>query len=260
MRALSTGARLRKTLPPFPRRVSLTVQLIVVVIMVAMSTEAQSQQFQAPSYSDAVKGVMAFIDRPSKDSTPVEFGIDDMHYKAPRNYIVKMDNYKGGPQDTVFFQATFPGFEPLTDKTEQCFLHTRAREPQGCIPVRFWIGRYGTLFVSDEDVFERNLRRYPDKAPNLDANGFEVYKNRKGLMYRKKTAKHMLVFKCQLRDNEELIRTMGKGLCNVYVSPLPGNINGLSYIFAYERINDAEGIDNGIRDLLESFTIKGEKP
>jgi hypothetical protein len=217
---------------------------------------ALSQNFQVPSYGDAVAGVMAFIERPSKDTTPVEFSVGDVRYKVPRNYIEWMDNYKGGPQVIVKCKATFPGFEPLTDKTEQC-LRTRAREPQGCIPVRFLIDVLGDTFPTDEDVFERRLRRYKVKTATLDANGFEVYKSGKGRLYRKKTAKHTLFFSCRLRDDEELIRTMGKGPCNVR-SVLPGNKNALIYTFQYERVNDAEAIDNGIRQLLDSFTIKGE--
>jgi hypothetical protein len=201
---------------------------------------------------------MRFIEQPSKETTPVEFSVGGVHYKVPRNYIQRMDNYKGGPQVIVKFAVTFPGFEPLTDKTEQCILHTKTTEPQECVPVRFLIDVLGDTFPTDEDIFERRLRLYKDKTPTLDANGFEVYKGGNGRMYRKKTAKHTLVFTCSLREDDELIRTMGKGSCRVYSSPLPENKAALIYTFQYERVNDAEQIDNGIRQLLESFTIKGD--
>jgi len=36
--------------------------------------------------------------RPSTDTTPVAFSVGGIRYRIPRDYIITMDNWNGGPQ------------------------------------------------------------------------------------------------------------------------------------------------------------------
>ena len=192
----------------------------------------------------------------STDDRPIFFSIMDVNYKVPRNYITHMDNWNGGPQELVKFKLTFPNFEPLTEKTKDCLTAPRAYWPKGCAPIEFWVN--GKDGLSDDDHFNNARNLFHSQVSQPGPAGFEMYEtgpeNARVETYRKKTLNHTILIDCIGNKQDE----HGIVTCENYGSPL-FNGNGLSYILDYNRLEDAEKIDYGIRSLLSSFTLKEEK-
>lgn len=236
--------------------------LVAVFGFLAHASPALAQDLSNdPRLGDVWKKSQVLKDQPSADTAPIVFSIAGVHYKVPRNYISHMDNYKGGPQELVTFKVTFPGFDPLTDKTRQCLTQPQAHWPPGCIPLEFWIDGQGKGMppLSDKRVFTNSLDLFPDKTPKQGPSGLDVYRNGADKtpleLYTKKTSTHLLVILC--RYYEMSTRTVG--LCTNYGSPL-SNGNGLSYRLDIEQIENAEKMDAGMRSLIDSFTLNGDKP
>jgi hypothetical protein len=53
-------------------------------------------------------------------TTPVEFSIAGTVYRVPRNYLITMSNWAGGPQEFVTMRVNSPRLTPLTEATRQC--------------------------------------------------------------------------------------------------------------------------------------------
>lgn len=83
--------------------------LLVAIIALPMQTASAQKVSGESRYQEVAEKFQVFGNNLSMDATPVEFSIADVHYKVPRNYIVNMDNYKGGPQSLVAFRVSFPG-------------------------------------------------------------------------------------------------------------------------------------------------------
>ncbi len=158
---------------------------------------------------------------------------------------------------SITFKVTFPGFGPLTEKTTQCLMQPRAYWPKGCMPVEFWLGgANGT----DEEHFANARKLFHSQMPKQGPDGFEMYEtgpdNARIETYRKKTSTHTLLFNCLIFAGYQGNRD---AVCGNYDSPLP-NSNDLSYRLSLDEMPYAEKIDDGIRVLLESFTVKGDNP
>jgi hypothetical protein len=50
-------------------------------------------------------------------TTPVEFTIAGTVYRVPRNYLITMSNWTGGPQEFVTMRVNGPHLTPLTEAT-----------------------------------------------------------------------------------------------------------------------------------------------
>jgi hypothetical protein len=198
----------------------------------------------------------AYIDVPSMDTTPIEFSVGNVRYRAPRNYIVNMENYKGGPQMSVSFELTVPGFEPFSDKTKDCMTKPLAYLPPGCFPVKFHI--ISDVPVSDDEAFHNASKLFHSQAPKNAPYGFELYEtgpdNARIETYRKQANGHTLMIYC-LVGNPQVTRDP---VCN-NTSRLK-NQNGLEYDIYKSRLQYAEQIDGELRKFLDSFTIGEVKP
>ncbi|MGB9154680.1 MAG: hypothetical protein WCD70_16525, partial [Alphaproteobacteria bacterium] len=163
------------------------------------------------------------------------------------------------PQTLVSFRVTYPNFEPLKDSTKDCLKLPLVRQPTGCMPVEFWI--IGSSPVSDDEGFHNMSAVFYSQTPKVGPYGFELYETDPGNggieTYRKHANGHTLVIECFLGD----IHTPPHAVCSNN-SRLP-NQNELEYRlngrFPEEQLQDAEQIDAGLRGLLASFTVKGEK-
>ena len=235
----------------------LLVLLITIMAMPLSAAFAQRQGDASSLNTENLKMLGAYIDVPSMDTTPVEFTVGNVHYKAPRNYIANMDNYKGGPQSSVTFRVAFPDFEPLNEKTKDCLTLALAFRPQGCIQVNFWIGN-GEPLISDDDHFKNGSGSFLSQIPKQGPYGYEMYESGGGASsietYRKKANGHTLVIDCLVHD----IPRNPKAVCTKYFSPLPSG-NVISYNFYLSQLEYVEQIDKGIRDLVNSFTLTGGK-
>jgi hypothetical protein len=197
------------------------------------------------------------IARPSTDTMLVEISINGIYYAVPRNYISKMDNWNGGSQEMVNFRVTFPGFEPLTAKTSQCLTQPRSFWPSGCTPIEFWI-HGGNEGPSDDERFNRERELFHSQIPRQGPGGFEVYEtgpnNALRETFYKKTPLHTLVIECLFYE----LNGRRDAICENYSSPLQDG-NSLSYRLDLAQMANAEEIDNGIRHLVDSFSLKGPK-
>lgn len=217
-----------------------------------------------PRYGEASQKEWELIKQQLTNTTVVWFSVGNVNYRVPRNYISGMNNYNGGPQEMVTFKATYPGLEPLSDKTRQCLTQPRAYWPPGCIPLTFWIDggaeKVGMPVISDDDHFNNSTRGYTGAIVKQTPNGLTLYQYGSGLkrsdIYRRKTESHNLFITCDYFDNH------GKrdAICKNYYSPLPDGDNSLSYRLDLDQIDNAEKIDDGMRSLIASFTVKGNKP
>jgi hypothetical protein len=189
-------------------------------------------------------------DRPSTDTTPISFDVGGIRYTAPRNYIVWMDNWRGGPQHLVGFRVTFPGFESFTEKTRDCMTAPPARRPIGCVPVEFFL-RNARGELTDDQKFDNARKLFRSQVPLEGPAGFELYEtgpiDARTNTYRKVTPEHTLMIYCFLHSSDGLRRSV----CNSD-SLLP-NGNSLEYHLNGDQLRVAEQIDTGIRKLAHSF-------
>jgi hypothetical protein len=196
-----------------------------------------------------VNALNSYIDRPSTDARPVLFRIAGIQYKVPRNYIVRMDEWKGGPQVLVALKVTFPEFRPLTGATASCLNSPPADRPRGCTSIEFDITR--PYPVSDEEAFNNFSSSFLSATPRSASYGFEAFdagpESARIVTYRKHTKQHLLVLTCFEPEPGE----RRPGVCN-NTSHLADQ-NEVLYHLYDDQIKDAEQIDEGIRRLIESF-------
>ena len=235
----------------------------VVLAIVCFHSASAQDIANDPRYAETWKKSQALRDQLSMDATPVEFSIGGVHYKVPRNYIVNMDNFSGGPQTLVAFKVSFPGFQPYTEATKDCFTLAPLYRPKGCVPVEFNI--IGGIAVSDDEGFKNIRDLFLSQTPKQGPNGFELYEegpvDARLNIYRKKTPNHTLIIGCFVHDiNRPLV-----WVCT-HESRLPNQnaihymLSGAQYEFNGQQFQYAEQIDEGLRSLIDSFTLKGDKP
>jgi len=234
----------------------LQVLFLLIAAITTPMTSAVAQNTSDKSFQTEQRKMLgAYIDVPSMDTTPVEFSVGNVRYEVPRNYIVNMENYKGGPQESVSFKVTVLSFEPFGDKTKDCMTKPLAYLPPGCFPVKFNV--IGSVPVSDDEAFHNVSKLFHSQTPKQGPYGFEMYEtgpdNARIETYRKHANGHTLMVYCLVVD-PNVTRDPG---CNV-TSRLK-NQNGMEYHFYKSRLQYAEQIDGELRKLLDSFTIKEGK-
>jgi len=216
-----------------------------------------------PRFHETYKQLQAYNDRPSMDTTPIYFDMGTFKYKIPRNYIVNMSDWSmRSDSNLVTIRVTFPGFMPSTDKTKDCLAKTPPLYTPECEPITFWIQTRRldpTVHnLSDDDHFNNARKLFHSQIPKQGPNGFEMYEtgpdDARIETYRKKTANHTLLIDCFI-DHPNGKRS---GICTNYGSLLPQG-GWLDYRLYLGQIKDAEAIDNGIRKLINSFIVTGEK-
>ena len=186
------------------------------------------------------------------DTTPIEFTYYGIKYRVPRNYMTSASF------SLPTFKVTFPGFQPLTEKTEQCLTRPRAFWPPGCAPVQFWLE--GRARSANEDRCANQFDRLHGQVPKHGPAGFEFYETgpeyARSETYFKRTSAGTLCFDCFT-----FIDHQGKrdGVCSNYFSPL-SNGDRLSYRIDLDQISNAEKIDDGIRSLIATFTVGSGEP
>jgi hypothetical protein len=218
-----------------------------------MSTEPVAFSLQATPYHPPPKDAKCCASLPeNKDE------VHEIQYRVPRNYIVWMDNWAGGPQTLVRFKVTFPGFEPLTQTTLPCITLAPADHPQDCAPLEFSIRRGGGSSDPPDDQQFNNMRSaFHSQTPRSGPNGFEIFEtgpaDARINTYRKKTAEHTLIITCFMRPPGD----SHAPTCNNESRLATGNV--LQYHIYGDQLKDASEIDTGLRRLAErGFHTKGE--
>ncbi len=193
---------------------------------------------------------------PSESTQVVTFSIDKVIYKVPRNYIINMDDWSGGPQQLVVFRVTYPGFRPLDPSTRRCLEASVSFSGRECAPMDFIISR--GYSVSDEKSFENRRDLFRSQVPKqLRSTGFEEYEtgsdDARIVTFRKREGDHWLLFDC---DHGVSFGTSNNGPferapCHL-ASRLP-NGNELIYHFFEGQLAVIADKDIGIRRLIHQF-------
>lgn len=239
------------------------IQFALICSFVAGATAAHAQDSPtkplAGQYAELYKKQQVWNDQASLDTTPVTFSIGDVIYKVPRNYIIWMDNWKGGPQTLVRFKVTYPRFEPLDQKNTPCMSLAPLYRPPGCLPVEFIVANGGRNAAgggwaeSDEAAFNNARNLFHSQTPLPGHYGYELYEtgpeNARIETYRKRTPDHLLILTCIFHDP---VRRATASCSNA--SRLADH-NELEFLLYFDQLQSAEEIDQGFRSLVASFTV-----
>jgi hypothetical protein len=231
--------------------------------LIASAATARAQDSPAKplsgQYAELNRQLQVWNNQASLDTTPITFSIGDAKYKVPRNYIVWMDNWNGGPQTLVRFKVTYPKFEPLDQKNTPCMSLAPLHRPPGCLPVEFIVANGGRSVggggwaASDEEAFNNIRDLFHSQTPLPGRYGFEVYEtgpeNARIETYRKRTPEHVLILSCLFQSPD----SRATAQCNNQ-SRLADH-NELEFRLYFDQLQSAEEIDEGFRSLVKSFTV-----
>jgi hypothetical protein len=233
-----------------------------------------------PPYADAYRSNQQWIDRPSASTDAIEFSLvgfpyhqapknpecckpmplpdhegekRQVRYRIPRNFLVSMDDWNGGPQKLVRIKVTFPGFDPLTKATEHCLSQPPAFRPTQCLPVEFILRGGGAYEPPDDEAFDNSRDLFHSQEPQTAPYGFELYETgppqARINTYRKLTAGRTLVIRCFL----PFAGPNNLAVCSSQSRLESGNF--VSYRIYSDQLKDAEAIDAGIRQLIQKFQL-----
>jgi hypothetical protein len=209
----------------------------------------------ADPVTEIAKQVQSLNNRPSMDPTPVTFSIEEVTFRAPRNFIVWLSNWEGTRQELVRFRVTFPGFEPLTDKTAGCISVPPAYRPPGCGAVEFMI-RAGSSDATDERALSNSRTLFRSQTPKQGPFGFELYETGNPDVqtetYVKRAGGKILVIACFVGAVTTKSQTP---ICSRNSRLDDGVV--LQYHLFKSELKDAETLDLGFRKLIETFKANG---
>jgi hypothetical protein len=225
--------------------------LLSLYCAIALATADQTQE---PSgQKEFLKAVGEMMAHPSTDTTPVEFSVGGVQYRMPRNYLIKMENWNGGPQALVSVRVNLPDLKPLTEETRTCFTILPTARPPGCDPFEFNIEARG-MFSADE-AFANVRDLFHSQKPIEGSFRYEKYEvgpeDARVEYYRKVEDGRTLLYSCQIFDNH------GKrdGVCDT-IGDRVSTGGELAFHFFLGQLADIDKIDASLRRLVESFTMR----
>jgi hypothetical protein len=220
------------------------------------------------------------LDKPAERSpgaslatTPVEFSIAGTVYRVPRNYLITMSNWAGGPQEFVSMRVNGPHLTPLTEATRRCLsgdpfalsaeIRIKPNSRTGCMPFQFDIadtnGREASGATA-EQAFENLRPLMQNLAPLVGHSGFEKYEfvlnNARMEAYRKAEGGRTLLYLCGVSDNhgqrDGACRPIGDRMA---IGP------ELDYWFSLGMLGVIEQIDANLWRLVDGFAVsRGHQP
>lgn len=202
------------------------------------------------------KAAHSLIPRPSTDTTPIAFSVGGVHYQVPRNYVITMDNWSGGPQVLVTLQVNLADLQPVTPATVACFIARPTDRPPGCEPFKFWIE--GTGGVSSDQAFANASKLFHSITPRPTAYGYNEYEigpdNARIEYYKRVENGKTRLYSCQPFDN----RGKRDGICSPISDRMPAG-GTIHFFFRLSQMPKIEQIDRRLREIVESFTVSGEE-
>lgn len=201
------------------------------------------------------KAVESLRPRHSLDTTPVEFSVGGSHYRMPRNYLVTMDNWNGGPQGLVTVRVNLPDLKPISDETRACFTARVPSQLPNCEPFSFTLNAPGG--PSSEEAFSNLKPHFRNREPEQGPFGFEKYEigpdNARGEFYRKVDDGRMLLYSCWISDN------YGKrdGICAPDSDRLSTGVV-IHFFFKLDKLRDIARIDARLHELVKHFAAEGD--
>ena len=187
-----------------------------------------------------------FENRLSLETRLIEFSVGPVRYRVPRNFLFEMDNWTGGAQQLVSLRVKYPGLVPLTEETKPCFL-----KQVHCQLLEFHIEKPNDR--STEAFFLDRRFLFHSQTPEAGPFGYEIYKvgpdNARMEYLRKVLPDRTILFTCQPFDN----RGQPDGVCQSFIRTRSGG--QVSYFFSVRQLGEADEIQAGLRDLVDSFAI-----
>jgi hypothetical protein len=230
--------------------------MMTVAVSLATSNIVRADTNTAPSspsgYNELEDAARSLQPRPSQDETKIDFSVGEVRYRVPRNYLVTMDSWNGGPQDLVTVRINFPDLEPLTDRKRICFSAVPANRPIGCEPLTVTINAPGN-FTAD-DAFARIRHLFHSQVPASGPDGFEKYElgpEPAGVeYYRKVEGSRIVLYKCQIFMNHGV----RDGVCDSVGDQLTtGSV--LHFYFPLRLLPQIAEFDQALRTLVENFSV-----
>ncbi len=225
--------------------------------------EPVKNQTKSLTQAERIAGVG--IDRYA--TMPVEFAVEGIKYKIPRNYIsTRAIAPIGG---LIRFAVTYPGFRPFEKGTEDCLKYEGNSVQEGCVQVAFSMnadengvpGKQNGLNLSshtDENGwFEKMKKNKPKLAREGEEYGFSRYTDHTGMLqefFVSKTANHLLIINCYHMYSDQ---PDNKTVCDNRNSEFD-HVRPVFYFMNYKNMQYAKAIDDGIFQLLKSFEVKGD--
>jgi hypothetical protein len=178
-----------------------------------------------------------------ENNEKIEIKLGKIKYSIPREYVREPFGHSG-----IVLHVKYPGFGPVDNENCPQFPHA---EDTKCRSIRLWVSiDYG---LGTEDGFENQKNHFFDKSPKKGPYGFDLYfqgpEEARQNWYTKKVNDFFLVFRCDFDKDQK------NALCSANSSTRTGL--SLSYNFPIDKLNEAEDVDIGLRNLLDSFADGG---
>ena len=128
---------------------------------------------EPPGEAELDKAVRQMAPQPSADTTPVEFSVGGVWYRMPRNYLITMESWNGGPQALVTVRVNISDLNPMTEKTRACFAAITTHRLPDCEPFEFRIEGRGMVSAGEALASARDL--FHSQDPIDGPFGYEEY-------------------------------------------------------------------------------------
>jgi hypothetical protein len=170
----------------------------------------------------------------------------------PRNYLLTMDNWAGGPQDLVTIRVNLPDLKPFGDDNRTCFTGAPADRPAGCWLLSVVIDPPGG--PTAEQAFERMRSFFHSQAPIETPLGLDKYEvgppNARMEFYRILEGKPPL-YSCQIKDSH--------GRRGGFCDPIGDWIKHgavIHFFFDLDQLPTINEINHKLRKLVENFMVE----
>lgn len=192
------------------------------------------------------------LPRRNNDQIQITFSVGGIKYRMPRNYLVTMENWEGGPQALVVLRVNVDDMQPRTDATRTCFDVVPAKRPPGCDPLQFNVNAPGGVSADQAFTNARSLFRTQIATPT--SFGFEKYEigpeSARTEYYLRIAKGRTLLYSCFEPD----VDGNRQGVCRP-IGDRTENGAGITFHFPPEMLPKIEKIDSRIRQLVDSFTV-----
>jgi hypothetical protein len=216
----------------------------------AESTQGRlSPAGEAAARAEWEKVRRALAPHPSTDTTPVEFSVGGIHYRMPRNYLLTMDNWAGGPQSMVTIRVNLPDLKPLAAENRACFTGAPADQPAGCLPLSFIIDSPGG--PSAQQAFERSRTLFHSQTPIKTSFGLDKYEVGPAdarIEFYKSAGGASPLYRCLISDN----RGKRAAVCDEIGDRVKGG-PVIHFFFDLEQLPTIDQENSRLRELVEHF-------
>jgi hypothetical protein len=186
---------------------------------------------------------------PSYATQVIEFSVGELRYRIPRNYLLAMSHWNGGPQDQVTMRVHLSDLAPATAAENACA--DRAQNaPGACDLLAFTVEPAPRRSV--DQAFADVSRDFRNQTPLEGPFGYEKYQmgieNPQAEYYRKIVDGQTVVYACSVSNFQE----SPQGLCSPLEERTPGGA-GIHFFFDFGKLGEIDQIDLGLRKLVDSF-------